>query len=62
MEIPGTARSTIPEEPIVPQASAVAKSAPASIPYKGSFPLQLHKYLPSTKLIKKNIIGGETAG
>ncbi|XP_078359624.1 uncharacterized protein LOC144644082 isoform X3 [Oculina patagonica] len=54
MDIPGTARSAIPQAPaFAPQAPAVRKSA---APFKGSFPLQLHKYSPYTKLMKKNMI------
>lgn len=54
MDIPGTARSAIPQAPVLaPQAPAVRKAA---VPFKGSFPLQLHKYSPYTKLMKKNMI------
>jgi len=54
MDIPGTVRSAIPQAPVLaPQAPAVRKAA---IPFKGSFPLQLHKYSPYSKLMKKNMI------
>jgi len=47
MDVPGTARSAIPQAPAVPK---------AAIPYKSSFPLQLHKYSPYSKLMRKNMI------
>lgn len=54
MDFSGTARSAIPQAPApVPQAPAVRKTA---VPFKGSFPLQLHKYSPYTKLMKKGMI------
>lgn len=60
MDIPGNVRSAIPQAPVLaPQAPAVRKTA---VPFKGSFPLQLHKYSPYTKMMKKNMIERAKAG
>lgn len=57
MDIAGTVRSGIPQTPVLsPQSPAVPKATVAQIPYKGSFPLQLHKYSPYTKLLKKGLV------
>lgn len=57
MDIAGTVRSGIPQAPVLsPQSPAVPKATVAQIPYKGSFPLRLHKYSPYTKLLKKGLV------
>lgn len=57
MDIPGTVRSSIPQAPVLlPQVPAVRKATIAHIPFKGSFPLQLHKYSPYAKLLKKGMV------
>ncbi|XP_067038773.1 uncharacterized protein [Acropora muricata] len=54
---PEDVRSAIPQAPMLsPQAPAVRKSAVAQVPFKGSFPLQLHKYSPYAKLLKKGLV------
>lgn len=63
MDIPGTVRSAIPQAPVLsPQVPAVRKATVAQLPFKGSFPLQLHKYSPYTKLLKKGLVPGPGAG
>ncbi|XP_027047022.1 uncharacterized protein LOC113674731 isoform X3 [Pocillopora damicornis] len=59
-DLQGTLRSAIPQAPVpAPQAPAIRKSA---VPFRGSFPLQLHKYSPYSKLMKKNMIEKAKAG
>ncbi|XP_022799604.1 uncharacterized protein LOC111337536 isoform X3 [Stylophora pistillata] len=59
-DIQGALRSAISQAPVPAlQAPAVRKSA---VPYRGSFPLQLHKYSPYSKLMKKNMIEKAKAG
>ena len=59
-DLQGTLRSAIPQAHVpAPQAPAIRKSA---VPFRGSFPLQLHKYSPYSKLMKKNMIEKAKAG
>lgn len=56
-DFPGVVRSSIPQAPVLsPQAPAVRKATLPQVPFKGSFPLQLHKYSPYTKLLKKGLV------
>lgn len=57
MDTEGQVRSSIPQAPVLPpQVPAVQKSTVAQLPYKGSFPLRLHKYSPYAKLLKKGLV------
>ena len=63
MDIPGSVRSSIPQAPVLsPQVPAVRKATIAAAPFKGSFPLQLHKYSPYAKLLKKGLVPKPGAG
>lgn len=57
MDAEGAVRSSILQAPVLaPQVPAVQKSTVAQTPYKGSFPLRLHKYSPYAKLLKKGLV------